>query len=210
MGSDGDILRFVNNIPPNVHWLKKIFQHHGNVVDVFIPVKRKGRKFGFVRFDNFSDARNAIDKLNGAWLMDFRILGKEVSHQNPRNATDIPGCSGPQICTIIPSFKDVFLKGLNVMEAGETDSHPCKVECNQIRKSCQASCDRELLSKLQTCYIGATNILCDLDSLQDECKVRGLLDVLVRRTSGNFVLLGYDQNETRNLLENWKDSKIGF
>ncbi|XVF37363.1 hypothetical protein REPUB_Repub20aG0001600 [Reevesia pubescens] len=79
---------FVNNLPPRVHWrwLWKIFQNHGNVVDVFIPRNRgvKGRKFSFVRFVNQVTARRAVIMLNGSWLFDFQ-LGVNLARFNARS-----------------------------------------------------------------------------------------------------------------------------
>ncbi|XVF38883.1 hypothetical protein REPUB_Repub20aG0141200 [Reevesia pubescens] len=68
---------FVNNIPTRVHWrwLWRIFENHGNVVDVFIPRKRnvRGKRFGFVRFAGRNEAVRAVTALNGAWLLDSRL-----------------------------------------------------------------------------------------------------------------------------------------
>ncbi|XVF07558.1 hypothetical protein REPUB_Repub06bG0149600 [Reevesia pubescens] len=125
-----------------------IFQHHENVVDVFIPVKRNksGRMFGFVRFDNFSDARNVVEKLNGVSLTDFKLRvnfsrfkpistfwrkvsssslikqGKEIIQQNPRNVSDIPESSGLHNTTNELSYKEAVLKDFNVVEPSNTDS----------------------------------------------------------------------------------------
>ncbi|MBA0577881.1 hypothetical protein Golob_024230 [Gossypium lobatum] len=52
-----------------------LFSFHGNVVDAFIPEKKSksGKRFGFVRFTNFTDAQRAISRLNG-----FVILGSKI------------------------------------------------------------------------------------------------------------------------------------
>ncbi|XVF32255.1 hypothetical protein REPUB_Repub17cG0065800 [Reevesia pubescens] len=68
---------FVNNIPQKVHWrwLWTIFEHHGRVVDVFIPRKRNGlgKQYGFVHFAFRPAALTAIRRLNGAWLLNSKI-----------------------------------------------------------------------------------------------------------------------------------------
>ncbi|XVF35207.1 hypothetical protein REPUB_Repub18cG0125600 [Reevesia pubescens] len=78
---------FVNHIPPRAHWrwLWNIFNHHGHVVDVFIPRKRSGmgHRFGFVRFGSKMDVANALRSLNGAWLLDFK-LSVNMARFNPR------------------------------------------------------------------------------------------------------------------------------
>ncbi|XVF25458.1 hypothetical protein REPUB_Repub13aG0213900 [Reevesia pubescens] len=78
MGDDVRVFSvFVNNIPTRVHWrwLRKIFQWHGMVIDVFIPKKRSssGKKFGFVRFASLREAKTVAGRLNGAWILDHRI-----------------------------------------------------------------------------------------------------------------------------------------
>ncbi|XVF24882.1 hypothetical protein REPUB_Repub13aG0165700 [Reevesia pubescens] len=61
--------------PPPPTCSVTIFQHHGRVVDVFIPQKKSARcsKFSFVRFIDISEAMLAVQKLNGAWLFDHHI-----------------------------------------------------------------------------------------------------------------------------------------
>ncbi|XVF31026.1 hypothetical protein REPUB_Repub16aG0109900 [Reevesia pubescens] len=78
---------FVSHSPPRVHWrsLCNIFNHHGRVVDVFIPRKRSGmgHRFGFVRFGSKVEVVNAMRSLNGAWLLDFK-LSVNMARFNPR------------------------------------------------------------------------------------------------------------------------------
>ncbi|KAL4271620.1 hypothetical protein GQ457_13G010870 [Hibiscus cannabinus] len=78
---------FVSNIPPIMHWqgLWASFAHHGEVVDSFIPSKRSraGSRFGFVRFSNMTDAHRAISRLDGFFLMGYRI-SVSLARFNPR------------------------------------------------------------------------------------------------------------------------------
>ncbi|KAL4378544.1 hypothetical protein GQ457_02G017040 [Hibiscus cannabinus] len=78
---------FVSNIPPRMHWqgLWATFARHGEVVDSFIPSKRSraGSRFGFVRFSNTTDAHRAISRLDGFFLMGYRI-SVSLARFNPR------------------------------------------------------------------------------------------------------------------------------
>ncbi|KAK5771082.1 hypothetical protein PVK06_047257 [Gossypium arboreum] len=69
---------FVFNIPMTMHWkgLWTLFSYHRKVVDAFIPEKtsKSRKRFGFIRFSNFLDAKRAITRLNG-----FVILGSKIS-----------------------------------------------------------------------------------------------------------------------------------
>ncbi|MBA0696832.1 hypothetical protein Goari_003356, partial [Gossypium aridum] len=60
---------FVLNIPLSMHWkgLWVMFRFHGEVLVAFIRAKRskEGKRFGFVRFSNMTDARRAITKFKG-------------------------------------------------------------------------------------------------------------------------------------------------
>ncbi|PPS09552.1 hypothetical protein GOBAR_AA11091 [Gossypium barbadense] len=65
---------FVFNIPMTMHWkgLWTLFSYHRKVVDAFIPEKtsKSRKRFGFIRFSNFLDAKRAITRLNdksGRW-----------------------------------------------------------------------------------------------------------------------------------------------
>ena len=66
---------FVDNIPNVVNnwWLCRAFNRCGQVVDAFIPSKRRKQtksRFGFVRYKNLNDARKAMHLYNGASLFD--------------------------------------------------------------------------------------------------------------------------------------------
>ncbi|KAK8608781.1 hypothetical protein V6N13_024194 [Hibiscus sabdariffa] len=68
---------FVRNIPPALHWsgLRQVFGRHGDITDQFIAGKldRAGKRFGFVRFSNWTDANRAIERLNGFSLFGHRL-----------------------------------------------------------------------------------------------------------------------------------------
>ncbi|KAK8633133.1 hypothetical protein V6N13_013987 [Hibiscus sabdariffa] len=51
------------------------FERHGNVLDAFIArrLSRRGRKFGFVRFGDSTDALRALERLNGFIMYGFKL-----------------------------------------------------------------------------------------------------------------------------------------
>lgn len=58
-------------------WLKNMFLWFGEIVDVFIPDKRRkftNSRFGFVRFVNEEDADFAIRRINGTWCLNCKLL----------------------------------------------------------------------------------------------------------------------------------------
>ncbi|KAK8712741.1 hypothetical protein V6N13_147969 [Hibiscus sabdariffa] len=68
---------FVRNIPPALYWsgLRHVFGRHGDITDQFILNKldKAGKRFGFVRFSNKTDANRAIKRLNGFSLFGYRL-----------------------------------------------------------------------------------------------------------------------------------------
>ncbi|KAK8570802.1 hypothetical protein V6N13_103205 [Hibiscus sabdariffa] len=68
---------FVGNISTKLHWsgLRQAFDRHSDIVDSYIAKKvdRNGKRFGFVRFSNRSDAGRAMERLNGFKLYGFRL-----------------------------------------------------------------------------------------------------------------------------------------
>lgn len=68
---------FFNNFPENCHpkVLWKVFEKIGVVRDVFCPKKidKKGKAFGFVRFEGLNEEETLLEKLNGIWIGSFKI-----------------------------------------------------------------------------------------------------------------------------------------
>ena len=77
---------FIDNLPIGLDnlGLKKLFSSHGEIVDVYIPSKvgrKSGRKYGFIRFDEFYHGKSAIEALNGETVYGHKL---EVSGQNSK------------------------------------------------------------------------------------------------------------------------------
>ncbi|KAE8707713.1 hypothetical protein F3Y22_tig00110377pilonHSYRG00213 [Hibiscus syriacus] len=77
---------FAQNIPPIYHWrgLRQLFGRHGDVVSSFIVRKydRVGKRFGFVSFSNKNDADRAALRLNGLWILRYRLTVKEARYRD--------------------------------------------------------------------------------------------------------------------------------
>ncbi|XVE95099.1 hypothetical protein REPUB_Repub02eG0067400 [Reevesia pubescens] len=201
---------FVNNIPPRVHWrwLKQIFQHHGQVTDVFIPNKRSssGRKFGFVRFSDVSDANMAVEKLNGAWLLDYRI-GVNIARFNIRppywKKMDLKKFSESEKDVVTNDLRfrselhvasDVFEKRSR-LDKGESVKH-------FRRKVCLAEVEEDSLLRLGKCLIGIAIGIFEAEFLMDKFKAEGVAGVSVKKISGKHFLIEFDEDVARLKLLN--------
>ncbi|KAH7852484.1 hypothetical protein Vadar_025366 [Vaccinium darrowii] len=70
----------------DVEWLRQIFSSFGQVVDVFIPIKRSSSfntKFGFIRFKEKEEAFRAVDALDGLLIRNFRIFVQLAKYSKP-------------------------------------------------------------------------------------------------------------------------------
>ncbi|KAL4311265.1 hypothetical protein GQ457_01G001560 [Hibiscus cannabinus] len=68
---------FVSNIADQLHWqgVWQVFDRHGEVVDVFISMRRsrRGQRFGFVRMATRAAALRVIERLHMRWIYGTRI-----------------------------------------------------------------------------------------------------------------------------------------
>ncbi|KAL4323623.1 hypothetical protein GQ457_11G028100 [Hibiscus cannabinus] len=68
---------FVSNIADQLHWqgVWQVFDRHGEVVDVFISMRRsrRGQSFGFVRMATRATALRVIERLHMRWIYGTRI-----------------------------------------------------------------------------------------------------------------------------------------
>ncbi|GAB2282179.1 Splicing factor [Dionaea muscipula] len=73
-----EITLFVEDIPEAMDngELKKLILRYGVVMDAYIPGKRNkaGKRFGFVGYNCAVAAEVAIQRTNGLWIKDRRVL----------------------------------------------------------------------------------------------------------------------------------------
>ncbi|XVF31071.1 hypothetical protein REPUB_Repub16aG0113800 [Reevesia pubescens] len=223
---------FVTNIPPKVNWkwLQNIFQHHGKVIDVFIPKKRssRGQKFGFVHFSNLWEAKTAARRLNGAWLFDY-CLKVNISSFNSRSyfcrrlKPSVSAVKGPIPCvevqnrnvtqavfppkgSFVPSYRNALLQGLDDFDEGGRVQQTQLAPLVNKRKTCHSVCDNDVLLRLQNCFIGYIKGNLDIVSLLDNFKSEGFEGISVRKLSGAHVLIDPEELVISSLMENWKSS----
>lgn len=61
---------FVDNLPQSMtlEWLRQIFKHHGDLLDVFLSrrIRKKNTNlFGFVKYATLEEAKKVVEELNG-------------------------------------------------------------------------------------------------------------------------------------------------
>lgn len=83
---------FIDNLPKamNSIWLRKMFQKLGEVVDAYVSFKARAKKdspFGFVRFNQRTEAYNAINSHNGVGLLDKRLIVKKADYHKGGSKT---------------------------------------------------------------------------------------------------------------------------
>ncbi|XVE99264.1 hypothetical protein REPUB_Repub03eG0183200 [Reevesia pubescens] len=111
----------------------KIFENHGNVVDVFIPRKRSGlgKRYGFVRFASRPAALTVIRRLNGVRLLDHRI-GVNIARFKGRTSywRKVSTSKKP---TNVPSYVQVAstpgISNFNPVQKVVSDSRPDSSKC---------------------------------------------------------------------------------
>ncbi|PPD67330.1 hypothetical protein GOBAR_DD35792 [Gossypium barbadense] len=196
---------FVLNTPASMHWkgLCSLFSYHGKVVDAFIPEKKskRGSRFGFVRYTNYSDAYRAISRLNGFVILGSRIWVKVVRAFKQRN----------------PSFlKESSQKGLeNVKRGKEVEEQLEDVQTpnmldRRVAEVVQGHVEDEQLWKLQKCLVGEVASFCELKSLVDKVARIGLGEIGVKRIQGNYFLIEIQDKELFEILKQrewsyWKE-----
>ncbi|PPR96935.1 hypothetical protein GOBAR_AA23729 [Gossypium barbadense] len=218
MASGGfQVTVFVSNILTSMHWkgLWALFSYHGKVVDAFIPVKKskRGMRFGFVRYDNYSDASRAISRLNGfvflgsrIWVKFARFKGRRtiwrrVSKQhNPLNSEGIiqerveyvgRGKVGKE------KLEDTRRRNLLDSCLGDSSG----VAGLKMAEVVQGHVEDELLWKFQKCLVGEVASFCELKSLADKVARMGLGEICVKRIQGNYFLLEIQDKELLEILK---------
>ncbi|KAK8665388.1 hypothetical protein V6N13_005557 [Hibiscus sabdariffa] len=178
------ITLYVNNIAEKLHrkglWFA--FGRHGEVLDAFIADKRnkEGRKFGFIRTSNNSDANRMIERLNNFYLFGSKITVSVARHQsrksywrrvhsgtgNDTHRKDNIGNEGVKGSTRRP---DVDLKE-NVEEKLKQDEARRyeKKELKELSRSrIYGHVETEALWKLKNCLIGEMTTVCSIESIRN-------------------------------------------
>ncbi|KAK9283983.1 hypothetical protein L1049_012241 [Liquidambar formosana] len=89
----GWVTLFVDNLPDWMEnrWLRNMFKWYGEIADVFVPRKKRSGanlRYGFVRFYKERDAELAIQKCNGAWRWNKRLLVKRALYEKGKEGVN--------------------------------------------------------------------------------------------------------------------------
>ena len=234
-GGDGNamiISVFVNNLPPNIHWrwLLIIFQHHGKILDVFIPKKRsnRGRKFDFVRFADPYEARRVVQKMNGAWLMDHKI-GVNLSRFNSRSFywrrmnsdegqefLNLPKARVGDSNNMAPlvtkecsedskfshkSYKQALLNQEDIENGVNTSPMISAPSVSVKKKSCNAFIDSEIIHRMELCVVGKAKGLFSVEWLQEYFGTQGIYNVFTKKISAKHFVIEFPDEETMETVK---------
>ncbi|KAK8357640.1 hypothetical protein V6Z11_A05G434400 [Gossypium hirsutum] len=213
----GQFTVFVKNIPAAMHWKGQwaLFSYHGEVLDVFISVKRckDGKRFSFVRFSNILDAHRAIDRLNDFVLLGYRIGVKMSSYGGGRKIWRRRSIS----------YKDHVGSEKNryVWEKGDTSgtSKDDRIANSDVSKKnrfqtrvVKGFVEEELRWKLQRCLVGESASVFDSRNMAERLTKFGLGEISVKRIQGRFFLIEVPDEEFMEVLKqnNWRYLKECF
>ncbi|KAK5841265.1 hypothetical protein PVK06_010174 [Gossypium arboreum] len=170
-------------------------------------------RFGFVRYDNYSDASRAISRLNGfvflgnrIWVKFARFKGRRtiwrrVSKQhNPLNSE---GIIQERVEYIgrgkVGKEKLEDTRRRNLLDSCLGDSSGAAGL--KMAEVVQGHVEDELLWKFQKCLVGEVASFCELKSLANRVARMGLGEICVKRIQGNYFLLEIQDEELWEILK---------
>ncbi|KAK8689606.1 hypothetical protein V6N13_088320 [Hibiscus sabdariffa] len=169
--SNSVVTMFVSNISHRIHrkGLWASFAHHGEVVDVFIPLKRSkdGSRFGFVRFSNMIDAQRAISRSYGFFLLGSWI-SVSLARFNPRTKF----------------WEKPTVKSHNKEECEFVNKEP-NSSVTTVHKFVEGISDMAVMERLSSCIIGSTIKPYNVEKLIECMEGKGLIEFEVHQISGN-------------------------
>ncbi|KAK8659987.1 hypothetical protein V6N13_050924 [Hibiscus sabdariffa] len=196
---------YVNNIADRLHWkgLWLAFGRHGEVLDTFIANKRnkEGKRFGFVRTSNKSDANRMIERLNNFNLFGSKITVSYARFQtrqtfwrrlDPRETRnwDKDDKNNTRFAkgeSSIPGTKEAYInkEGLKQVEGDENYEDMEKKRLKFFRHV-----EEEALWNLKNCLVGDTPNICSIESVRSRLHEWGMGEIKVKRLGGrSFILI---------------------
>ncbi|KAK8576928.1 hypothetical protein V6N13_121927 [Hibiscus sabdariffa] len=217
-----------------LHWkgLWFAFGRHGDVVEAFIVRKRnaKGRRFGFVRYRNRTDAVRATERLNGFFLYGSKISvtpGKykrrdaywnKVKPEEKRNPNhrEQPDMKKKDF---IQETRDVS-RGTKPRKEGDAskmslsrreDGEPSFWNSRK-KPRIAGHIEVEELWNLKRCLVGEMTSVCSVNNVSTRLSEWGLGEIKVQRLGGKTFLLTIEDDELFTMLEdlNWSYLKEIF
>ncbi|KAH7841387.1 hypothetical protein Vadar_029255 [Vaccinium darrowii] len=201
----------------DVEWLRQIFSSFGQVVDVFIPIKRSSSfntKFGFIRFKEKEEAFRAIDALDGLLIRNFRIFVQlaKYSKPTPNAARSYQKVQGRKMGSFDSKWKPIISEDHCKQRALDPPSFADIVRCvsNGIKTKLVEAKEADTVW-LRKSAVGQLINYCYVNTLQDLFISNGIWDAHIRPLGGLNVLLSLDSAallndfllDKDNLLPNW-------
>jgi hypothetical protein len=221
---------YITNFPDDISasdiWTS--FDRYWRVGEVYIPAKidRLGKRFGFARFVDVTDAQSLLEKIEGSWFGTFKIRANisrfnigvvgEVKHDKPICCDEVVKGQGPnEGVASDPSFKRVLLEG------GKKSDVVCSTALqhtinNQINPNITVNdsivemeavpCN---LQKLKHCFVGFLKDEVQPDKFHMLLAMEGLHHILAAPLGVDVFLLSSSQQQgvKKSLEENrewWK------
>ncbi|KAL4290173.1 hypothetical protein GQ457_14G001210 [Hibiscus cannabinus] len=194
---------YVDDISARLHWkgLWFAFGRHGDVAEAFIARKRntKGRRFGFVRYRNRTDAVRATERLNGFFLYGSKISVTPAKYKR-RDA---------YWNKVKPEEKEGEASKMSLSR--KEDGEPSFWNSRRKRRIA-GHIEVEELRNLKHCLVGETTSVCSVSSVSTRLSEWGLGEIKVQRLGGKTFLLTIEDDELFTMLEdlNWSYLKEIF
>jgi len=166
--------------------LYTVFLHFGNVGEVYVPLKcdRRGRRFGFVKFQDVVDEEVLGFRLGEVWLGDSRLeLNKARFGRVVKVVVPVPvrkkatRGSGLEVSKVL-SFKQVVAHESSIDAAIPTVLRRAVVQPSEVR-----------LKELESCFVAALSYHREPKLVRQSLMLGGLEKIGVTSMGANMVLL---------------------
>ncbi|KAK9283721.1 hypothetical protein L1049_011971 [Liquidambar formosana] len=230
----GWVTLFVDNLPDWMEnrWLRNMFKWYGEIADVFVPRKKMSGaklKYGFVRFYKERDAELAIQKCNGAWRWNKRLLvkralyekGKEgVNNQKVTPTRQVWKKKVPPVDPVVNDQREAMHPTArtyaDVVAGRNSNTDKAELHRNTMDKNKNHGIETIKIEKVDNswanrCVVGSIIHFNNLRGLQESFVREGVFDITVRYMAGFLVVLEFHSEETMKLhLEDttWLDQWV--
>ncbi|KAK8675057.1 hypothetical protein V6N13_033130 [Hibiscus sabdariffa] len=162
----------VTLLPNRMHWqgLWNAFARHGNVLNAVIArrLSKGGKKFGFVRFGNSTDALRAIERLNGFSMYGFRltvalaIFNGKGRNPLPRNGDSIKGGSYRRATQM---DMNIGRRSSDNLQGVDSDVGKVSIQGGKEKRRIIGHVEEEDMWKLKRCLVGEMATVCYVKSI---------------------------------------------
>ncbi|KAH7850469.1 hypothetical protein Vadar_033471 [Vaccinium darrowii] len=190
---------FIDNLPngAEIPWFRKFFSSYGKVIEAFIPNKRSmktGNKFGFIRYNNYRSAVNAIAQVSGLRIGRRNLIVKQASYgkRNQRLGNDK---AWPVSNRFTPLQKTQILPEVNRnMSSRKRDSTQFKELENRVTIYLQPTASEWLWRSA----IAELKDVSTPEIIQNAFSELKFKNIQVRSMGGKFMIITFQNSEDRN------------